>query len=99
VSDIVTTPADASKYTPETASLVTDLRNETVLASFAFSCTGFDPATTACPNPQSPAPLSTDKGAFLVYEPYRFGGSSGGILWPYSNNWGMFWSTIGSRGD
>nr|WP_294555715.1 hypothetical protein [uncultured Rhodopila sp.] len=95
VSDIVTTPADASKYTPETASLVTNLQNETVLASFAFSCTGFDPATTACSNPESPAPLSTDKGAFRVYEPYRFGGT----VWPFSNNWGMFWSTIGPRGD
>jgi hypothetical protein len=93
VSDIVSTPGDASQYTPEVASLVTDLRNETMLGGAAFSCPTSDPLQTGCSSLTSPPKLATNNGAFSIYEPY-----TESFFWsppyPVSLNGALFWSNF-----
>jgi len=89
VSDLTLTPADAAFYSPATANLATNLRNYTVLSGAATSCTSLDVATSTCNN-LTPIPLSTNKGALYLYEPYTAVDDNG--VGPFSVNWGMFWS-------
>jgi hypothetical protein len=97
VSDIINNPANAANYTPETATLVTNLKNETVLADFASSCPApaFDPATSNCSNLTTPTKLTTNKGDFFLFEPYTQTQNSS----TFSNNWGVFWSAFGSEDE
>jgi hypothetical protein len=94
VSDIINSSGvDAVKYTPKTKTLVTNLANETVLADFISSCPApnFDPATSFCLNMPTPTKLTTNKGDFYLYQPYTQFFST---PQPFSNNWGMYWSTF-----
>jgi hypothetical protein len=90
---------DAANYTAGVPGLATDLTNATVLSAGASSCaSGFDPVTTICSN-LTPVPLYTSRGKLLLFEPYTddettLDGSS-----PYSVNWGIFWSELGSARD
>ncbi|SDI38386.1 hypothetical protein SAMN04487926_1169 [Paraburkholderia steynii] len=77
VSDIMTTPANAANYTQDTATLTTNLANETALSG----------AVSSVPS----IALRTDRGDFVLYEPYTVNYGSG----PYSVNWGFFWATLG----
>lgn len=93
VSDILNTPGDASQYTPQVATLVTDLRNETMLGGGAYSCPTSDPLQTGCSNLTSPPKLTTSNGAFYIYAPYTesFFWSP---LYPVSLNAALFWSNF-----
>jgi hypothetical protein len=100
VSDIINSKGvDDNKYTAKTATLVTDLTNETVLADFASSCSpyaAFDLANGFCSNLTAlPPKLTTDEGDFYIYEPYTQTQSS----LPFSNNWAIFWSTFNPRDE
>ena len=90
MSDITLTPAHASNYTAATATLKTDLKNATLLGGAASSCLGFDPATSTCSS-LTPAPLRTNRGHFLLFEPYRHDADKPGEI-TYSVNWGVFWA-------
>jgi hypothetical protein len=97
VSDIIdSNGADANKYTPKTATLLTDLTNETVLADFASSCSpysAFDVVNGFCSNLSAvPAKLTTNEGDFYLFEPYTQTQTS----FPFSNNWALFWSNFSS---
>jgi hypothetical protein len=96
VTDLTVTPAHAASYSAETATLATDLTNATLLAGAASSCIAFDPATSACSN-FTPAPLHTSRGPFLMFEPYTDDETANLVPGPYSINWGLFWSELGSR--
>ena len=93
VSDLTLTPAHASNYTLATSSLQTDLKNATVLNGGASSCQGFDPATSTCSG-LTPIPLRTNRGDFLLFEPYRHDATKAGEK-TYSVNWGLFWAEPG----
>jgi hypothetical protein len=93
VSDLTLTPADASLYTAATSTLATDLTNATTLSGGASSCIGFDPTTSNCSS-VTPIPLTTDRGDFYLFEPYRQDQGTGR---QYSINWGVFWSETGSN--
>jgi hypothetical protein len=82
VSDIIL-HGDTSNYSPATATLVTNLKNATMVSGAASSCLGFDPVSSTCAN-LTPAPLKTNRGDFKIYEPYRDGA--------FSVNWGVFWA-------
>ena len=96
LGDIATTPADVVNYTAGVPGLATDLTNATVISAGVSSCaTSFDPVTSICSN-LTPVPLYTSRGKLYVFEPYTddettLDGSS-----PFSVNWGMFWSELGS---
>jgi hypothetical protein len=92
-TDIRTTPANAANYSAATATLVTNLKNATVLSAGASSCTGFDPTTSICSN-FTPASLATSKGPFTISEPYTADDGVGS----YTINWGMFWTRLGKVG-
>jgi hypothetical protein len=85
-------------FTPQTATLVTDLTNQTVLSGAASSCVSFDPATSVC-SALTPIALKTSAGDFYLYEPYTddetpIGNSPPDGTHPYSINWGVWWSEI-----
>jgi hypothetical protein len=90
VSDIILHGNNAAPYSPETASLVTDLTNATTLSGPASSCQGFDPVTSYCSN-LTPIGLKTNRGLFSLFESYTVDeiGDGTGI---FSPNWGVFWS-------
>jgi hypothetical protein len=92
VSDIALNN-DPDAYSPETASLVTDLTNETALSGPASSCISFDPTTSFC-HDLTAIPLATDHGPFKLFESYTVdqNGDGSGI---FSANWGVFWSELG----
>jgi len=92
VADLTLTPANASIYTVATSSLKTNLTNATVLTGAASSCQGFDPVTSTCSS-VTPVPLRTNRGDFMLFEPYRHDATMPGQL-TYSVNWGVFWSEI-----
>jgi len=93
VSDILNTPGDASQYTPQVATLVTDLRNESMLGGGAYSCPTSDPLQTGCSHLASPPKMTTSNGAFYIYEPY-----TESFFWsppyPVSLNAALFWSNF-----
>jgi hypothetical protein len=95
VADLTTTSADATLYTAETATLATDLTNPTTLSGAANSCVAFNPVTSACSN-FTPVALQTSRGAFRLYEPYWDDETGNQVPGPYSINWGVFWSELGS---
>ncbi len=94
VADIMRTPGDVQFYTPQTATLVTDLTNATTLSGAASSCVAFDPTTSVCAN-LAPIPLKTNHGDLYLFEPYTADHGSG----PYSAGWGVFWSERAPRRD
>jgi len=96
VADIATTPANADLYTPATATLATDLTNETTLSGGASSCIAFDPVTSVCSDFTTPA-LQTNRGPLYLPELYYDDESAFGDPSPYTINWGLFWSELGSR--
>jgi hypothetical protein len=99
VSDLTLVPADASLYSPATASLATDLTNATTLSGAASSCVAFDPVTSACSN-LTPIPLQTNQGNFYLFEPYTDDETANQVAGPYSISWGVFWSELGrARGE
>ena len=92
VTDIIDHPANAPQYTPEVPTLITDLRNATALGDNAFSCHPFDPSfQTGCSNLTSPPKLTTNNGAFYIYEPYTWVNST---PHPVSLNGALFWSSF-----
>lgn len=94
VSDMMRTPADASQYTPATATLKTNLANDTALSGAASSCVAFDPKTSICSN-LTPIALETSRGDFMLYEPYTVDDSADpAVTQPHSVNWGIFWSVV-----
>jgi hypothetical protein len=93
VSQMIRTPSLSSMYSPETATLATDLTNATVISGEASSCVAFDPATSYCTN-YTPVALKTNHGDFYLYEPYRDDAASNGKA-VFSVNIGMFWSEVG----
>jgi hypothetical protein len=102
ITDILagTPPSD---FTPQTASLVTDLTNPTVLSGAVSSCVAFDPVTSICSSP-GPIALKTSAGDFYLYEPYTDDETFNGNLppdgtHPFSINWGVFWSEIPTLSD
>lgn len=97
VADLTLVPADAALYSPETASLATDLTNATTLSGAASSCVAFDPVTSACSN-FTPIALQTNRGAFYLSEPYTDDETANQAPGPYSINWGVFWSELGPAG-
>jgi hypothetical protein len=94
VADIINTPGDAQLYSPATATLATDLTNETVLSGGASSCAAadFDPLTSTCTD-LTPKALRTNRGDFRISEPYTADHGAG----QYSVSWGLFWSEPGRR--
>ncbi len=96
VSDLTVTPANALNYSPETASLATDLTNVTLLAGAADSCVSFTPLTSACFGVTA-IPLQTSRGPLLLLQQYSDDESANGVPGPYSVNWGLFWTELGSR--
>jgi hypothetical protein len=98
IADILTTPADAVNYTTATAGLITDLTNATALSGGASSCVGFDPITTICSN-LTPIPLATSRGDFYLYEPYTDDETTTNGTAPFTVNWGIFWSDLGTNDD
>ena len=97
VGDILRTAADASKYTPLTATLLTNLTNPTTLSGNASSCGSLDPTTAICSN-LTPVPLATSQGSFTITEPYTDDVTGTGTQ-PYSGNFGIFWSEKRSHTD
>lgn len=97
VADLTLIPADSTFYTAETATLATDLTNETTLSGAASSCVAFDPVTSTCSN-FNPVALQTSRGPFYVYEPYTEDETANSAGGPYSINWGVFWSELGRQG-
>jgi hypothetical protein len=96
LGDIATTPADVAFYTPGVPGLATDLTNATVISAGASSCAnGFDPSTTICSN-LVPVPLYTSRGRLYVFEPYTDDETTLDGTSPYTINWGIFWSELGS---
>jgi len=96
LGDIATTPADVAFYTPGVPGLATDLTNATVISAGASSCAnGFDPVSTICSN-LVPVPLFTSRGKLYVFEPYTDDETTLDGTSPYTINWGMFWSELGS---
>jgi hypothetical protein len=98
VVDIMTTPGDVQFYSPATAALVTDLTNATVFSGGASSCVDFNPVTSICQDLDKgvkPTSLKTNRGDFLISQPYTADHGSG----PYSVSWGIFWSELQPRGD
>jgi hypothetical protein len=95
VSDLTLVSADAALYSPQTATLATDLTNATTLSGGASSCVSFSPATSVCSN-LTPVALKTNRGDFYLYEPYTEDESLNGGTGPYSINWGVFWAETGS---
>jgi hypothetical protein len=94
VSDLTRVPANAGNYSPATATLRTNLANETDLSGAASSCVQFDPKTSVCSN-LTPVALRTDRGDFLIYEPYTVDYSTNpAVPQPHSVNWGIFWSSM-----
>ena len=94
--DIATTPADVVNYTPGVPGLATDLTNATVLSAGASSCaTSFDPVTSICGN-LTPVPLFTTRGKLYVFQPYTDDETTLDGTSPFSVNWGIFWSELGS---
>ena len=96
VSHIALNPKDASNYSKDTASLVTDLTNATTLSGPASSCGAFDPATSYCPMPSILMPIAfkTNRGNFYLFEPYTVDEMGNGEA-TFSPNWGVFWSELG----
>jgi hypothetical protein len=86
---------DTSNYTPGVPGLATDLSNATVLSAGASSCVGFDPVTSICSN-LTPVPLFTNRGKLYVFEPYTDDETTLDGTSPYTVNWGIFWSELGS---
>jgi hypothetical protein len=89
VADIATN-GDTQNYTPETATLTTDLKTPTTVSGAASSCTAFDPTTSICSSPTVVA-LQSDLGAVYLFEPYTDDETSGNGSQPFSVNWGAFW--------
>lgn len=83
-------------YSPATSALSTDLTNATAVSGVASSCASLDPTTTTCTN-LTPVALRTNKGDFLLYEPYTADDTSTGGTAPHSINWGTFWTNIGGQ--
>jgi hypothetical protein len=98
VSDLTLVSADAALYSPATATLATDLTNATTLSGGASSCVAFNPTTSVCSN-LTPVALKTNRGNFYLYEPYTEDETLSGGTGPYSINWGVFWSEMGSKDD
>jgi hypothetical protein len=99
VAGLMLVPADAALYSPETASLATDLTNATTLSGAASSCVALDPVTSVCSN-LTPIALQTNRGAFYLSEPYTDDETANQVPGPYSINWGVFWSELGrARSD
>jgi len=96
-TDLTVTPPDATRYTPQTATLATHLTNNTALSSAASSCVAFDPATSYCSN-LTPTPLKTSKGDFYLFEPYTVDELGDGTT-IFSINWGVFWSVTGAAAN
>lgn len=97
--DIATTPADVANYTSGVPGLATNLTNATVLSSGASSCAnGFDPVTTICSN-LTPVPLYTSRGKLYLFEPYTDDETTLNGTSPFTVNWGIFWSELGSTRD
>ncbi|HMK71705.1 MAG TPA: hypothetical protein VK454_00115 [Myxococcaceae bacterium] len=94
VADLTTTPANANLYTAATATLVTDLTNETTLSGGASSCVAFDPITSVCSD-FTTVGLQTNRGPFYLPELYYDDESAFGIASPYTISWGLFWSELG----
>ena len=92
VADILNNPANGAQYTPKVATLVTDLRNETALGDNASSCQPFDAySRTGCSNLTAPPKLTTNNGAFYIYEPYT---NAYQTPYPITLNGALFWSTF-----
>lgn len=91
VEDILNYPSAASQFTPQVATLITDLRNETALGDNAYSCKPFAPhISPGCSNLKSPPQLMTNQGAFRIYEPYNRTDTT----LPVTLNGAMFWSSF-----
>ena len=97
VSDLTKVPSDSALYSPQTATLATDLTNPTTLSGAASSCVAFDPVTSACSD-LTPIALQTTHGDFYLFQPYTDDETAKSIPGPYSINWGVFWSEPGHPG-
>jgi hypothetical protein len=93
VTDILGNPAHAVNYSAPTASVVVNLTQPFQLAGGASSCVSLDPVSSNCSN-VSPVALKTDRGNFLIYEPYTIDATTPNGLQPFSVNWGIFWAEI-----
>jgi len=91
VTDILHNPGNAGNYSAPTASVVVNLTQAFQLAGGASSCVSLDPVSSNCSN-SSPVALKTDRGNFLIYEPYTIDAT--GSSQPFSVNWGIFWAEI-----
>jgi len=94
VSDLTLTPANAANYTAATATLSTNLKSPTTLSGAASSCIGFDPTTSTC-STQTPIALKTNRGDFLISQPYLHEALDNTTT-TYSINWGVFWAQTAS---
>lgn len=90
VADIAST-GDTQNYTPETATLTTDLKSPTTVSGAASSCTAFDPTTSICSS-TTVVSLQTNLGAVYLFEPYTDDETSNNGTQPFSVNWGAFWA-------
>jgi hypothetical protein len=92
VSEILNNAVGADhSYSPATSSLATDFTNPTVLSGAASSCASFDPTTSICAD-LTPIPLHTNRGDFLLFEPYTADdAATDNSSRPHSINWGSFW--------
>jgi hypothetical protein len=93
VTDILGNPAHAVNYSAPTANVVTNLTQTFQLAGGASSCVSLDPVSSICSN-VSPVALKTDKGNFLITEPYTIDATALNGTQPFSVNWGIFWAEI-----
>ena len=100
VSDIIRVPANAANYTEETATLVTDLTNATVLSGSANSCIALDLLTSACSDFTAPG-LMTSRGRFQIFEDFTEDErlQDPPVPGPYSIQWGVFWAERASKHD
>ena len=112
LTDIRNTPANASNYSPLTATLGTDLKTPTNLTGAALTCTapvplvsvdndGTSPqyTTLGCPSDTAvtKVTLQSDLGPITLSAPYT--DLNLGNLPPYSLNWGVFWAELPPSDD
>ena len=75
-----------------------DLKQETMLADYVSSCTDFNFLRGFCNNLPTSEKLITDRGDFILEEPYNVSGlkdpsTTNPRPIRSSNNWGVFWVT------
>jgi len=110
VSIIIANSGASSFYTPNTAALaqITDLKHETLLASWVTSCTPILQSTSffpllylPCSFLNAPPRLSTNRGDFYLYMPYWISYPPNPATTATTTNTAVFWTSfpLDSEGD